>query len=125
MLCKTYQDTIVLNVKVIDKNENVLRACTCSLQVESLVQQLNRSKDDKAKEMDEMSKLLQMHTAHINKLQNHLGTSKLDCTAHDTRHLTIGMGEGLFEIHVDHLQLSPEALGSLVAQVRETFWSCS
>lgn len=107
-----------MHVKVIDKNQDVLRANIYSLQVASLAQQLNQSEDDKTKEMDEMSKLLQMHTANISKLQNHLETSNLVHTAHDTRQLTVGMGEGLFEIHVDHLHLSPEALSRLVDQVR-------
>jgi hypothetical protein len=68
-----------------------------------------------------MSKLLHMQTAHITKLQSQLGTSKLDSTARDTGHLTIGVGEGLFEIHIQCLQLSPEGLGSLVDEVRHLF----
>jgi hypothetical protein len=81
---------------------------------------MNQSQDDKAKEMDEMSKLLQMHKAHVSELQNQLGSSKLGFKAHDTHHLTIGIGEGLFEIHMECLQLSPEALRSLLEQVRHS-----
>jgi hypothetical protein len=88
------------------------------LQVASLAQQLHQSEDDKAKKVDEMSKILQMHTTHIINLHNQLGTSKPDSTARGTDHLTVGVGEGLFEIHVERLQLCPEALGSLADQVR-------
>ncbi|XP_021913446.1 protein fantom-like isoform X3 [Zootermopsis nevadensis] len=95
---------------------------TYKKEVASLAQQLNQSEDDKTKEMDEMSKLLQMHTANISKLQNHLETSNLVHTAHDTRQLTVGMGEGLFEIHVDHLHLSPEALSRLVDQPHDAVY---
>jgi hypothetical protein len=70
------------------------------LQVASLAQQLNQSEDDHAKKMVEMSTLLQKYTAH------------------DTGHLTIGVGEGLFEIHIQSLKLSPEGLGSLMDEVR-------
>jgi hypothetical protein len=88
------------------------------LQVASLAQQLNQSEDDHAKKMNEMSNLLQRYTAHITELQSRLRTSEIHHTAHDTGHLTIGAGEGLFEIHIQSLQLSPEGLGSLMNEVR-------
>jgi hypothetical protein len=87
------------------------------LQVASLAQQLNQSEGDHAKKMDEMSNLLQKHVTHISELQSHVRTSEIHHTAHDTGHLTIGVGEGLFEIHIQSLQLSPEGLGSLMDEV--------
>jgi hypothetical protein len=88
------------------------------LQVANLAQQLTQREDDHAKKMDEMSRLLQKHTAHITELQSCLKTSEVHHTAHDTGHLTIGVGEGLFEVHIQSLQLTPEGLGSLTDEVR-------
>lgn len=88
------------------------------MQVASLAQQLNQSEDDHAKKMDEMSNLLQKYTAHITELQSRLRTSEIHHAAHDTGHLTIGVGEGLFDIHIQSLKLSPEGLGSLMDEVR-------
>jgi hypothetical protein len=87
----------------------------------SLAKQLKQSEDDHAKKMDEMTSLLQKQMTHISKLQDQLGTSVLDHTVHHTGHLTIGVGEALFEIHVLCLRLSPEGLGSLVKEVRHLF----
>lgn len=88
------------------------------MQVTSLAKRLKQSEDDHAKKIDEMTSLLQKQTTHISKLQDKLGTSVLDRTVHDTGHLTIRAGEGLFEIHVHCLCLSPEGIGSLVKDVR-------
>jgi hypothetical protein len=97
------------------------------LQVASIAQQLTQSENDHAKKMDEMSRLLQEHTAHITELQSRLKTSEIRHPAHDTGHLTAEVGEGLFEIHIQSLQLSPEGLGSLVDEVRHlyTVWFCN
>ncbi|PNF37287.1 hypothetical protein B7P43_G00421 [Cryptotermes secundus] len=83
-------------------------------EVAGLAQQLNQNEDDHAKKIDEMSNLLQKYTAHITELQSRLKTSEIHHTAHDTGQLTIGVGEGLFEIHIQCLKLSPEGLGSLM-----------
>jgi hypothetical protein len=88
------------------------------LQVTSLAKQLKQSEDDHAKKMDKMNSLLQKQTTHISNLQDQLETSVLDRTVHHTGHLTIDVGEGLFEIHVNCLHLSPEGLGSIMKEVR-------
>ena len=89
-----------------------------SLQVTSLAKQLKKSEDDHAKKMDKMNNLLQKQTKQISNLQDQLATSVLDHTVHHTGHLTIDVGEGLFIIHVNCLNLSPEGLGSIMKEVR-------
>jgi hypothetical protein len=91
------------------------------LQVTSLAKQLKQNEDDHAKKVDEMTSLLQKETTHISKLQDQLETCVLHHTVHHTGHLTIGVGEALFEIHIHRLCLSPEGLGSLVKEVRHLF----
>jgi hypothetical protein len=96
----------------------IIKHVLSPLQVATIAQQLTQSEDDHVNEMDEMSRLLQKHTAHITELQSHLKTSEIQHAAHDTGHLTVGVGEGLFEIHIQSLQLSPEGLRSLMDEVR-------
>ncbi|KAJ4430257.1 hypothetical protein ANN_22469 [Periplaneta americana] len=83
------------------------------IQVASLAQKLSQSEDEKAKKVDEMSKLSQMHIAHINKLQEHTDKSGLD---QGSSHITIREGEGLFEIHAQSMHLSPEGLAYLTEE---------
>ncbi|XP_069687060.1 protein fantom-like [Periplaneta americana] len=82
-------------------------------EVASLAQKLSQSEDEKAKKVDEMSKLSQMHIAHINKLQEHTDKSGLD---QGSSHITIREGEGLFEIHSQSMHLSPEGLAYLTEE---------
>jgi hypothetical protein len=100
------------------EDNDIINYQTCAVSLagsETLAQQLTQSEDD---HVNEMSRLLQKHTAHSTELQSHLETSEIQHTAHDTGHLTVGVGEGLFEIHIQRLQLSPEGLRSLMDEVR-------